>query len=256
VSPHRTDPLDGASLGVVAWVDHTGSPRAAGVLPLLIDGRPVLALTLDRADLAVQVAAAEVVQLMVREPRNTAPPWRPAAWRCRSHLVEDLEGDIWLDRLRLQELRRYPPARRYADSFLLCREHWWYLPRLLVDLEPVEALPAPPVREGPADLELVTARDGVPVVSGVRQVDDRLDQAWGPQPAPGPGVILGQDATFPDLEVWDWWTRVVEVRGPEVRAEEPLPHPAPPHIPGLRQRWRRERAFARACRRGIAAWGR
>ena len=248
--------LDSASLGEVAWLDVTGRPRAAGVLPLVREDRPVLALTLDRADLATQLAAAEVVDLVVREPRNTSPGWRPSGWRCRSRLVEDLEGQVWVDELRLQELRRYPPARRYADSPLLCREHWWYLPRLLVELDPVEPLNPPPVRSGVGDLLLVTVRAGLPVTGGATAVAAGGRATWGPQPAAGAGTVLGQDATFPDLEVWRCWTRTVEVEATQVVPGEPLPVTEPLRTPGVRDRWRRERRFARECRRGIDAWTR
>lgn len=249
-----TDPLDSSSLGEVGWVDPTGRPRAAGVVPLLLDGLPVLALTFDQVELATELAAADVVDLLVREPRNTGSAWRPGGWHCRSRLTEDLEGETWLEQLRLQELRRYPPARRYADSLLLCREHWWYLPRLLVRLEPVDALDPPPLRRDADDLLLVTTHDGGLVVGGADSAGGTLRPTWGPRPAPGPGVVLGQDATFPDLEEWARWTRAVEVFDHEVVASEPLPEPGPPRVPGLRERWRRERHFTRACRRGLGAW--
>ena len=246
--------LAASSLGEVAWVDADGTPRAAGVLPLVRDGVPVVALTLDHGDLATSLAAAEVVDLLVRETRNTAERWHPAGWRCRSRLVEDLEGEVYQGELVLQELRRYPAARRYADSPLLAREHWWYLPRLVVELPPVAELDPPPARGGPGDLLLVTADHTQPVVSGVRADDGRLTASWGAQPAHGTGTVFGQDASFPDLEVWRTWQRPVTVTGHEVVPVEPLPDLDLGGPPGLWQRWRDERAFASACRRGIEAW--
>lgn len=243
-----------ASLGEVGWLGPDGTPRAAGVLPLLRDATPVLALTFDRVDLAVSLSGADAVDLLVREPRNTGAGWRPAGWRCRTRLVEDLEGDIYRDELVLEELRRYPPARRYADSPLLMREHWWFLPRLVVVLEPVAALPSPTVRGDEDDLLLVTAGPHEVVTSGVRRTAERLVRSWGPVPGPGTGEVLGQDATFPDLERWDTWTRPVDVRSDGVVVSEPLPDPGPVRVPGLRERWRAERRFAAGCRRGLAAW--
>lgn len=246
--------IDAASLGEVAWVDDAGAPRAAGVLPLLRGGAPVLALTLDRADLAVALAGAGSVAVLVREPRSTGRGWQPAGWRCRTRLVEDLDGEVYVDELLVQELRRYPPARKYADSPLLMREHWWFLPRLLVELEPVSPLPAPAPREAVSDLLLVAETDGAPVVSGVWAESGRLEHTWGPLPEPGPGVVLGQDASFPDLERWDTWTRPVGITSAGVVAPEPLPDPGPVGVPGLWARWRAERRFADRCRRGLAAW--
>jgi hypothetical protein len=248
------DVIDAASLGEVGWVDATRRPRAAGVLPLLWQGTPVLSLTLDRSELAVSLAGAEAVDLLVREPRNTGRRWQPTGWRCRSRLVEDLDGEAYRDELVLQELRRYPPARRYADSPLLMRENWWFLPRLLVVLEPVEALPGPGPAGDAGELLLVTPDDGRPATSGVRREGEELVHRWGPQPEPGPGVVLGQDATFPDLEVWNAWTRPVEVGDGRVVPTAPLPDPSPARAPGLMARWRAERQFSAGCRRGLAAW--
>jgi hypothetical protein len=246
--------LSSSSLGEVAWVDADGTPGAAGVLPLVRDGVALLALTLDRAELATALAAADAVDLLVRKPRNATAGWAPAAWRCRSRLVEDLGGQLLRDDLLLQELRRYPVARRYADSPLLSREHWWYLPRLVVELTPETSLDAPPVRSGPGDLLLVTVADGRPVAGGVRADPAGLTPSWGPSPSPGTGTVLGQDASFPDLEVWRTWQRAVTVSDGEVVAREPIPTLGPGRTPGLWQRWRAERDFAAACRRGIAAW--
>ncbi len=131
--------VDSASLGELAWVGPEGAPQSVGVVPLQRTEGPVVAFTFDRLDHALAAASAEVVDLVLREPRNTATSWRPAAWRCSSRLIEDVEGDLFLDELLHQELRRYPPARRYADSPLLCREHWWYLPRLILQLDPCGA---------------------------------------------------------------------------------------------------------------------
>lgn len=246
--------VDAASLGEVAWLDDAGTPRAAGVLPLVRRGVPVLALTFDRTALAVELAAASTVDLLLREPRNTGSAWCPGGWRCRSRLVEDLDGDVYVAELHVQELRRYPPARRWADSPLLMREHWWYLPRLLVELEPMAPLPEPDARADADDLLLVTARDDEPVTGGARASGGSLTPDWGPAPATGEGVVLGQDATFPDLERWDTWTRPVQVDGQQVAAVDPLPDRTPPGMPGLAARWRAERRFAARCRAGIADW--
>lgn len=246
--------LHAASLAEVAWLDPEGTPRAAGVVPLLRGGEPVLALTFDRVALALAVAGAEVVDLVVREPRNTAAGWRPAAWRCTSRLVEDLDGDLFTEDLLHQELRRFPPARRYADSPLLCREHWWYLPRLLVPLTPISELDPPTSHADQEDLLLVTASGGLPVTGGARVTDGRPAATWGPPPAPGPGLVHGQDATFPDLEDWLQWSHPVIVDERGIVADEPPEPPRPVGAPPLRERWRRERAFASACRAGLAAW--
>ena len=246
--------VNSASLAEVAWVDPQGAPRAIGVIPLLRGDEVAVAFTFDRVDQALALAGAEVVDLVVREPRNTASGWRPAAWRCTSRLVEDVDGDLFVAELLDQELRRYPPARRYADSPMLCREHWWYLPRLILQLDPVAELEAPAGSADPQDVLLVTATDGRPVTGGARLADGRVAASWGPSPAPGPGLLHGQDATFPDLEDWLPWEAQVSVAEGEITAEAPPGPPRPVGAPTLRRRWRREREFAAACRAGLAAW--
>ncbi|QZY28076.1 hypothetical protein [Nocardioides coralli] len=246
--------IDTASVGEVGWVDEAGAPRAAAVLPLLRDGTPVLALTFDRVELAVSLSGAARVDLLVREPRNTASGWTPTAWACRTRLVEDLDGDLYRDELQLQELRRYPPARRYADSPLLMREHWWFLPRLVVVLEPERTLSPPPARSDAADLLLVTADGAEPRCAGVRREPSGLTHSWGPRPTPGTGLVLAQEASFPDLESWTAWSLPVAVSEAGISAREPLPDVGPVGPPRLWERWRAERQLARACRRGLAAW--
>lgn len=245
--------LRASSLGEVSWLEPGGAPRAAGVLPLTDDEGPVLALTLDRAALATSLGAAEEVVLQVRDPRNTAPGWQPLGLRCRTRLVPDLEGHHFREHLLREELRRFPPARRHADSPLLQREHWWYLPRLLVRLDVERVDEAPPPRTGPSDASLTTAADSRPVASGVEVRDGSIRTSWGPRPAPGRGALLFQDATVPDLEAWTWSVHDVVVDdGGRVLGEAPAP--SPPRMPSLRARWRGERRLARSCAEALRSW--
>lgn len=262
-----------SSIAEVCWVDPDGRPGAAGVLSLTRQERPVLALTWDRRDLAERLSRAGTVVLVIREPRGTGSGWAPVALRAVPGLIRDAEGDVYLEDLILQELRRYPPARRYADSPLLCREHWWYLPRLVVTLEPAgtltddeeaEPLAVPAHREDHRDATLVTGTPGEPVVASVRLEDwagtvQDLDVRSG-QVRPGPAVLLAQDASFPDLEVWERWTWAGEV-GPATRGlarftgAGEAPRVVAPAGPTLRARWRTERRFGAACRAALAAEG-
>ncbi len=122
-----------ATVAEVAWRGADG-PVATGVLPLVDGERVVLALPYADAAAARSLGTADEVLLALTEPRGTSPGWTPLALRCRPRLVEDPEGDRFAATLLAQELLRWPPSRLLADSVLLRREHWWWLPRLLVEL--------------------------------------------------------------------------------------------------------------------------
>ena len=209
--------------------------------------------------------------LVVAEPRNTAAAFTPTVLHARPTLREDPEGDLYVGELVVQELRRFPPARVFADSPLLMRENWWYLPRLVLDLD-VEAAAPTAAREAPYDHLLAVAHDGTLDVRAAGRTGEvgaegsSLDVVVdGTPPAPGPAVLFGQDASFPDLERWSQHLLVGHWRATDgggqldvVEGQEGAP--ALPGPLSLRARWRRHRDLERACRAGIAwpcrRWGR
>lgn len=260
-----------SSLAELAWAGADGSPRATGVMALTRGEQVLLALTFDRAELARDVAAARgPVVLSLTEPRGAASGFRPVGLVGRPRLEVDTEGEVYADELRMEELRRYPPARLLADSPLLCREHWWWLPRLLVTLEDPVSVPLP-ARTEPEEHLLVAPGRERPLVAVVRLDPDALAEPEQPELSltvlggslpdrPGPAVVLGQDASFPDLERWGRWRWEGLLRpstgGRPARltvTSAPASTGCPP-VPSVWQRWRRQRALARACREALAAW--
>jgi hypothetical protein len=256
-----------SGLGELAWVDPDGRPAAMPVVALARGSRPVVALTADRVGLARRVARAGRVALVLRDPRGAGRSFTPLALAGAVELQVDADGEMFRAELLEQELRRYPPSRVLADSPLLCREHWWYLPRLVLEVVDPVLLPAPAPREGEADHLLVTARDGIPVVTTVRapvagtDLDDdplRLQRTGGAHAGPGPALLLAQDASVPDLERWEAWSWEGTVGAETDGALSLDVSRAPeatglPPTPSLLQRWRSQRAFERGCRAGIAA---
>jgi hypothetical protein len=243
-----TETISASSLGEVSWVT-AGLPRVHGVVPLVHDDVPVLAFTYADEDLAREVAASPVVALSLTEPRSTGTAFRPLVLTGSPRLVEDPSGYLFATELLDQELRRYPPSRLLADSPLLQREHWWYLPRLIVEID-VDAVTEVPAREDPSrDLLLVVVGADGPVVR-VARIDgdpERVSLASQEPPPPGPAALFGQDASFPDLEQWTQWSYRGHWDGAGMQVEE-----APARIglgrpPGLIQRWRRQRDFERRC---------
>jgi hypothetical protein len=246
--------VSASSLGELCWVDTTGRPQARGVVALVRGERPVLAFTYADEPVAREVARADRVALALTETRSTGRGFRPVLVTGGSRLVEDPTGDLYLEDLVVQELRRYPPSRLLADSPLLMREHWWYLPRLLVEID-VDAVESMPLRSATHDHVLVVADGTTPVVrlAGVRsRSNDRLDVDVEGRPAPaGPAVLFGQDASFPDLEQWVQWRYRGVWDGTSLAVEEAPARTGLGRMPGLLQRWRRQRALERACVQAI-----
>lgn len=247
--------LRASSLGELVWLDGHGQVGVRGVIALTRGTTPVLAFSYAEEERARAVAASAEVCLLVRDTRSTGPAFEPLLLRGRPTLTADPTGEVFTDGLLDQELRRHPPSRAYADSPLLRREYWWFLPRLLVevDVQHVERLAGR--REhahllavaggGKVDVRVVTVR---PEHHAERVVPD-LGEAL--PPAPGPAILFGQDASVPDLEVWSQWTfrgtwdgdgLVVHTRPAQVGLAK---------TPSMLQRWRRQRELERRCRRAI-----
>lgn len=251
-----------SSLAELCWLAPDGTPRVRGVVPLVLEGRPVVAFLYADHEIAREAAASSRVVLVVAEPRSTAAAFGPAVLHARPTLREDPEGDLYVDELVVQELRRFPPARVFADSPLLMRENWWYLPRLVLDLEVEGAAPAT-ARRAPYDHLLVVAHDDTLAVRAAGPVGDLGSDGSaaevavdGTPPPPGPAELFGQDASFPDLERWSQWhwrghwdgQALVVSEAPATRGLGPTP--------GLVQRWRRQRDLERRCTAAIPRPGR
>jgi hypothetical protein len=244
------DAVAASSLSELCWVDEAGRPQARGVVALVLDERPVLAFTYADEAVARGVARSERVALALTETRSTGRAFLPLLVSGRPRLVEDATGERYVADLAVQELHRYPPSRLFVDSPLLMREHWWYLPRLLVEIDVDSADPLPQ-RTGTHDHLLVVAHGPAPVVrrAGVRERSgDTLALSVEGQPPPaGPAVLFGQDASFPDLERWSQWRYLGEWDGFALTVEEAPSSTGLGSVPGLVQRWRRQRDLKRRC---------
>jgi hypothetical protein len=249
-----------AQLGELTW-DTADGPDATVVVPMTDEGVPCVALSYDQLARADALAAAGSAIASISAPGllGGADPLRV---RVRVTRSEDLDGERFEDsKLLLQELAKHPPSRRRLDSILLRREHWWFLPRILLHLEPTED-PAPLASTGAllahrtaGGLEVsgvhVTRRDGERLhVDGVTLATPR-----------GPAVLLEHGAEPPDLERrWtfrrygelDPATSVGTTGGSTtlvVRREESWGRTD--RSPTLLQRIRDERTLERACIAGL-----
>ncbi|MGN6576416.1 MAG: hypothetical protein ACTHKG_12070 [Nocardioides sp.] len=246
--------VNASSLAEVSWVAGDGTPRVRGVVALLRDERPVLAFTYADAEAARSLGSASRAVLTLTERRSTGTSFRPVALAGQPSLAEDPEGEVFVAELVTQELRRYPPARLFADSPLLMREHWWYLPRLLVEIAVDTVEPVEP-RVAPHDHLLVVADGGRPAVRAARvedQAGERLGlEVVGEAPAAGPAVVFGQDASFPDLDQWAQWRWTGRWDGRGMLVEKAPVSTGLGRPPGVVQRWKRQRAFERRCTEAI-----
>ncbi|WBB55584.1 pyridoxamine 5'-phosphate oxidase family protein [Verrucosispora sp. WMMD573] len=253
--------IQAATVGELAWLDRGGLPQARPVTPLLLGERPAVAFPYAEAPVARGLAAAPVVALVVSDDRLTGRGWRPVAVTGRPRLTEDRDGALFAEQLLDQELRKYPPARALIDSPLLRREHWWYLPRLIVALDVVTTTTVG-ARVGGAGEVLAVARDDRELyVDSVTRPEHeegeavRVRSLGARPPANGPAVLLGHDFSAPDLERWTPWTirggltdGVLAVTAAPARAAL-----APPL--GLWRRLIRQRRLARACRAALDGQG-
>jgi hypothetical protein len=237
-------------LAELAWLGPDGAPQLSVVVPLVDAGQPAVALTYDRLAEAESIAAARQVVLAVATP-PLARGAAPVAATAKVALTPDARGAAFEDRLLTQELAKHPPSRQRADSRLLRREHWWYLPRLLL-----RATTVGPTRQlAPGDALVAVVTDGELTVATVA-----LDDPSSERPKPtsrlpdGPAVLLHHGAEVPDLDRrWErrWRGRVV---GGELVVADAEGHPGR-RPSGVWRRWREEAAFERACRAGLRAAG-
>ncbi|WP_207782034.1 hypothetical protein [Phytoactinopolyspora limicola] len=248
-----------ATVAELCWIDAGQRPDAVPVTPLLTRGRPVVAMPYSQLDLARAVAAAPQVALVVSDPRMTGPHWHPLVVTARPRLDEDRDGAFFVEHLVSQELKKYPPARSLIDSPMLRREHWWYVPRLLITLEPQTVSPLPQRRD-PTDLVLAVVSGAGLVVDAVRAqprwpaiVGDEVTvtSLSGAALPHGAATLLGHDFSVPDLERWSSWVTRGALADGTLRVDE---HPARRGLEPtltLWQRFRRQRRLEHACRRAL-----
>jgi hypothetical protein len=246
-----------APVAEVSWMV-AGLPRVRGVLPLAGEQGPVLAFPYADAAVARSVGSSAEVVLTLTDPHRTSAAYRPLLLRCIPHLEEDREGDRFCGELLTQELRRWPPSRVLADSMLLRRENWWWLPRVLVDLE-VRDVEWFALRELPEDHVLAVAGDRLEVAvarvpasaptgpGGLRSVE-----VVHGTPGPGEALLFGQAVSFPDAERWGQWSWEGTWDGAALDVRSAPEASGLPPAPGVLSRWRRQRALERACRQGLS----
>jgi hypothetical protein len=247
-----------AGLAELLWsAADDGPPQALGVVPLVLGEQVAVALSWAYVEQARAAAAARSVALVLSEPRLAGPAWSPRVLHVRTTLVEDGDGSLFRTRLLDQELRKHPPARGLADSPMLQREHWWYLPRLVLLLDPVEIVPTR-ARQGPQDAVLAVHEGARLHVTTVQVADwdaPVLALHGAPDGPSGPAALVGQEVSVPDAERWTVHRTTGRYAAGHLEVLQPADTRALEPVPGLLARVRRQRALERACVRGLRAAG-
>jgi hypothetical protein len=261
--------VDGWRLAQVAeliWEDPENGPDAMPVVALVDEGVPCVALSYDQLGRADSLTRAGSAIATIADPDLARGA---ATVRCdvRVRRSDDLDGEHFeTSTLLLQELAKHPPSRRRLDSIILRREHWWFLPRILLRLEPI----ADPVAIPPAAALLGHVQDGVLRVSTLRSWERdgtavRLEReqslagvhtadASGSTPN-GPAVLLDHGAEPPELER-RWGSRLHgSLQGDVLHIEREELWGRSDRTPTLLRRVRDEWALEAACRAGLRASG-
>lgn len=247
-----------AVTGELSWVGPEESPDVLPVVPLRLDGTACVALPYRHLDLVPELREASEVAFSVTDPGSLPTGQEGYVAVGRVTVIEDIDGSVFAEQLLPQELVKYPPSRTLADTALLRREHWWWLPRLVITLQQVERVWRLPARTDPEMALLV--RDGAGLRLDVVRSDDwGADQvvlrAGTGNPLYGdgaPAIAMGHTYTRPDLERWEPWARRGTLRGDRLSVVERLGEPAETLRPlGVWQRVKRHRDLERSCVAGV-----
>lgn len=248
---------DLAAVAEVVYLDPAGAPHVAAVTPLLLDGRPALALPGARSALARALARSPSVALVLSDSRLAYRGWEPMAAGGVAHVEADPEGVTFGSHLLDQELRKHPPSRDLLDTPVLRREHWWYLPRWIVrvacdHVRPVGRRPGPGhgvlayAAHGRIEVDTVAVPDWEANRISLRSLTGRS----GTQ-VRTPAVLFTHDFTVPDLDRWVEQSAAGELRRMRLHVHERTGTRALPRPLTLLARWRRLRDLERACRREL-----
>jgi hypothetical protein len=180
--------LDAATIGVFAFIGADGLPRACPVTPYIYAGEAIVSSTLA---FTAKVAAVR------RDPR-VALLAGGCLIRARATVDIDVTSTTFDERVRAQELRKYPPSRRLLAIPGHRRLLWWYVGRASIRI-PVGGC----ATAGGADrVTLTVIGDGLP---SILSLDPSTDAFAGEFPVPadveGPACVLfhEEDEQMADL---------------------------------------------------------
>lgn len=242
-----------AAVALVGWRDASRRLQAHALVPLVAGRRLVFALPYTEAALADALAAAPGAAVVVMSDPRLAPPFASVAGRGRVTVAADPRGERFEAELLAQQLRKHPPSRVLLDSPLLRREHWWYLPRLLVGLEPDATWPVEPLG-GDTGTLLWDEAGGLAAATVAVDGWDRDDvtlRGSGDVPDAAEALLVSHDFAVPDRERTATLLLRGAVSGGRLSVIERVGERHLPRPPGLLARIRRQRDLERRCRSAL-----
>jgi hypothetical protein len=236
--------FDAAAVGVFAFVGNDGSPRACAVTPYLDAGQALVTSTLA---FTAKVAAVR------RDPR-VALLAGGCLVRGRAALDVDLTSKTFDERVRRQELRKYPPARPLLAMPGHRRLLWWYVGRSSIAIPLADCTPAP----GSDRITVAFLDGGLPrIVPLDPAADVAADEIPVPIPHDGAACLLVHDED-PGLADLRQLTLHGTIRDGILRVQRRTGSLDPTH-PGTLDQLRSLRGLGRAARRNrpvLARWAR
>jgi hypothetical protein len=247
-----------AAVAAFAYAGRDGTPRLIPVTPLLLDGAPAFTLTYARSELAREISASRHAALVFADSRLAYVGWNPLAVEARVEVFPDPQGEVFRENLLHQELLKFPPARQFADSLILQRENWWYLPRWILRL--AEAGDPRPItrRSSPDHVVLAYERYGSLTAESVRvegwdaariPVRPLTDAALPPEGSPA--ALLCHDFATPDMDPRTTFLATGRLENGRLSVVDRSGSRELGKRPGLLARWRTQRDLERRCKAGI-----
>jgi hypothetical protein len=200
--------VETAAVAEVAYLDGDGLPRVLTVTPLLLGGNPAFTLTYADSTVACEIDRSPQVSLIFSDSRLAYIGWNSLAVTATVEVTPDPAGELFLEKLLDQELRKFPPSRLLIDSPLMRREHWWYMPRWIFRLKKTED-PKPLIRRTGSDQGVPVWRTGGGLATDTVRVDDwdaelvavsaLISRSPGP-PDGTPAALFYHDFSIPDMD--------------------------------------------------------
>lgn len=255
-----TTSAETAAVGELAYHDDSGEPRFEAVTPLLLDGKPAFSMTYASSGFADLLTRSPYVSLVLSDSRIARVGWSPLSVAARARVEPDSEGYFFKEALMEQELTKHPPSRQLINSFMLQKENWWYLPRLVVRLEPLEE-PRPVARrtgENHGVLACGAVAAEPPRVETVAADDLSADRVrlramdGGAQPErDAPATLFFHDFEVPEMERTAALSLHGRLRKGALEVESRDGSAELGKRPNLIARWRSLRDLERGCKRGL-----
>jgi hypothetical protein len=253
---------DMAAVAELSYIDPAGVPRAVSLVPLRLDNDVCFALPYSRAGLAQEIGRSPRALVSFTDSRLAYKGWQALAVSGSSKVFPDPDGELFIEKLLEQELRKHPPSRRLIDTFVMRRDYWWYVPRLIVRFSPQGRARELTRRQSPGsalliwtlrsnlDLDVVEVDDWEGARVAVRSLTGRDIDA-----ASGEALLFFHNFEVPERDrvaEYSAWGRL-ERGAVKVSSRGGTRDLGPPAT--LRERMRSLRELERLCRAGLRGAG-